>query len=112
MMKKVKAFFGKVGKKGKAFVASAVAMMSAVSMAAIASADEVTSAVDPATSDVSGFDMQTTLTAAGEQLVDQFGILVGTLIPVIIGILTSALVVFGIFALIKLAKKIFGKVAG
>lgn len=108
MMKKVKAFFGKVGKKGKAFVASAVAMMSAVSMAAIASADEVTSA----TESVPDYTMATMLSDAGDKLIQSFGDLVMTMIPVIMGILGTGLTVFGIFALIKLAKKIFGKVAG
>jgi len=42
----------------------------------------------------------------------QFGTLVSTLIPVIIGILTAGLVIFGIMQLIKLAKKTFSKVAG
>jgi len=37
---------------------------------------------------------------------------VATIVPVIIGILVSGLVIFGIIMLVKLAKKIFNKVAG
>ena len=50
--------------------------------------------------------------ASGTQMTAQFGVLVSTLIPVIIGILTAGLVIFGIMQLIKLAKKTFSKVAG
>ena len=56
--------------------------------------------------------MTTLLSNAGEQLQKSFSDLVMTLIPVILGIMGTALVIFGIFALIKLGKRIFGKVAG
>lgn len=107
MLEKVKAFFGNAGKKCKALMASAVAMVSAVSMAAIASAES-------AVSDTSSVDysMATLLNDAGDQLIESFGQLVMTMIPVIMGILGGGLTIFGIFALIKLAKRIFGKVAG
>lgn len=108
MFEKVKAFFGKVGKKGKAFMASAVAMVSAVSMAAIASAEESVSEAVPET----GSTMESMMELAGEKLVSSFEGLIATMIPIIIGVLGSALVIFGILALIKLAKRIFGKVAG
>lgn len=57
-------------------------------------------------------NMESLMNSAGEQLTGQFGTLVSTIIPVVLGILGSGLVIFGIFALIKFAKKIFGKVAG
>lgn len=56
--------------------------------------------------------MSKTLSDAGTQMTGLFGTLVTTLIPVILGILGTGLVIFGIMQLIKLAKKTFGKVAG
>ena len=52
------------------------------------------------------------LTNAGNTLTTSFNDLITTMIPVVMGILGSGLVIFGIMALVKLAKKIFGKVAG
>ena len=49
---------------------------------------------------------------AGTSIQNQFGVLVTTLIPVMVGILVTGLAIYGIFTLIKVAKKIFGKVAG
>lgn len=107
MFEKVKAFFGRFGKRSKAVIASAMACLSTCAMAAIASADEVAeSAVE------TGSTMESMLADAGSQLTDSFASLVTTMIPVIIGILGSGLVIFGIFALVRLAKKIFSKVAG
>lgn len=108
MFEKVKAFFGELGKKGKVLMASCVAMVSAVSMAAIASAEEAVSETVPE----AGATMESMLADAGSQLTTQFSSLVTTIIPVVLGILGSGLVIFGIFALVKLAKKIFNKVAG
>lgn len=108
MFEKVKAFFGKFGKRSRAVIASAMACLSACAMAAIASADETASEVVSE----AGSSMESMLSDAGSQLTDSFGSLVTTMIPVIIGILGSGLVIFGIFTLVKLAKKIFGKVAG
>ena len=49
---------------------------------------------------------------AGTSIQNQFGVLVTTLIPVMVGILVTGLAIYGIFTLIKVAKKIFSKVAG
>lgn len=100
MFEKVK----KIGKRCKAVVmAAAVAVVGVVS-SVCASATTVEASA--------GIDMGKTLADAGTQMTAQFGTLVSTLIPVIIGILTAGLVIFGIMQLIKLAKKTFGKVAG
>ena len=56
--------------------------------------------------------MKSMLAEAGNQLQKSLSDLVMTLIPVVLGILGSALVIFGVFALVKLGKRIFGKVAG
>ncbi len=100
MFEKVK----KIGKRCKAVVmAAAVAVVGAVSSVCASAATVEASA---------GIDMGKTLADAGTQMTAQFGTLVSTLIPVIIGILTAGLVIFGIMQLIKLAKKTFSKVAG
>ena len=100
MFEKVK----KNGKRCKAVVmAAAVAVVGAVSSVCASAATVEASA---------GIDMGKTLADAGTQMTAQFGTLVSTLIPVIIGILTAGLVIFGIMQLIKLAKKTFSKVAG
>ena len=99
MFEKVK----KIGKRCKAVVmAAAVAVVGVVSVCASAATVEASA----------GIDMGKTLADAGTQMTAQFGTLVSTLIPVIIGILTAGLVIFGIMQLIKLAKKTFSKVAG
>lgn len=87
--------------RGKAAVVAAVVAVSTAAISVCASA---------ATAEAS--NMETMMQSAGDQLTAQFGSLVTTLIPVILGILGSGLVIFGIMALIKLAKKVFGKVAG
>lgn len=92
----------KLGKKGKLAVCTAFAAMSTAALSVCASAAETG---DTAT------DMDTVLASAGTQLTSSFNSLVSTMIPVILGILGSGLVIFGLFALIKLAKKVFGKVA-
>ncbi len=99
MFNKAKKVFGKC----KAFVVGAIATVSACAMAAVASAESNT---------VTTPDTTSMMKEAGDQLTAQFSSMVTTIIPVILGILGSGLVIFGIFALIKLAKKIFGKVAG
>lgn len=102
MLKKIKSVFKKMGKKGKVFVCTAIASISTFAMAVVASAETTEPPVT----------MESMLKDAGDTLINSFNSLVQTMIPVIIGILGGSLVVFGIFALIKLAKKIFGKVAG
>lgn len=102
MKNKIKGFF----KRTKTVVAAAaIACMTALtSVVACAETGEAAGA---------GSSMMGTVIAdAGEQITNQFSDLVMTIVPVIIGILGVGLVIFGIFALIKLAKKIFGKVAG
>ena len=84
-----------------------------VGAAAVAASSALVSVcASAATTEASGSDMTTLLSNAGEQLQKSFSDLVMTLIPVILGIMGTALVIFGIFALIKLGKRIFGTVAG
>lgn len=93
----------KIGKRCKAVLMGAAVAISGAMVSVCASA---------ASTEASGIDMQKALSDAGDQMTSQFGSLVSTLIPVIIGILGGGLVIFGIMQLIKLAKKTFGKVAG
>lgn len=102
-MKKFLSKVKSIAKRSKVAVVAAVAAVSSAVVSVCASA---------ATTEASGNDMTTLLSSAGEQLQKSFSDLVMTLIPVVMGILGSALVIFGIFALIKLGKRIFGKVAG
>lgn len=103
----MKKFLSKVkalAKRGKLAVVAAVATVSSAAISVCASA---------ATTEASGgSDMKTLLSEAGTQLQNSFSDLVLTLIPVIMGIFGSALVIFGIFALYKLGRRIFCKVAG
>lgn len=100
MLKKVKKVIGKC----KRLLAVAVAAVGSCAIAAVASAAD--------TSGATSVDTTSMMKEAGDQLTSQFNSMVTTIIPVILGILGSGLVIFGIFALIKFAKKIFGKVAG
>ena len=94
----------KIGKRCKVVVATAAAAVVGVVSSVCASA---------ATVEASGsFDLSKAMNDAGTSIQNQFGVLVTTLIPVVIGIMISGLAIFGIFSIIKLAKKIFGKVAG
>lgn len=97
MKNKIKSLF----KRAKAVIAAGIVAATAAFTTVCASA---------ATTEAS--DMSSMLTDAGNQITTQFTDLVSTIIPVVIGIMGAGLVIFGIFALIKLAKKIFGKVAG
>lgn len=94
----------KIGKRCKAVLMGAAVAISGAMVSVCASA--------ASTEASGGIDMQKALSDAGDQMTSQFGSLVSTLIPVIIGILGGGLVIFGIMQLIKLAKKTFGKVAG
>lgn len=94
----------KLGSKGKAMVCAAFATVSMAAMSIFASAAE--------TGEETAGGMKATLATAGQSLMSGFNDLIDTMIPVIIGIFTSGLVIFGLFGLINLAKKIFGKVAG
>lgn len=98
----------KIGKRCKVVVATAAAAVVGVVSSVCASA----ATVEASTGASTGYDLSKALTDAGTSVQNQFGVLVTTLIPVIIGILTAGLVIFGIMQLIKLAKKTFGKVAG
>lgn len=102
MLKKVKKVFGKC----KAFVVGALATVSACAMSAVASAAESGSGGS------TGLDMVSVMETAGQSLQDSLMQLVKTMIPVIMGIFSGAVVIFGVFTLIKFGKKIFGKVAG
>lgn len=92
----------KVGKRAKLAISTAIATMSMAAIACVASASETGTTVDT----------DAVMKQAGDQLTNQFSSLVSTVIPVILGILGSGLVIFGIIKLVKLAKKIFGNVAG
>lgn len=92
----------KIGKRCKFIVSTAAAAVVGVVSSVCASA---------ATTEASG-NMESMMNSAGDQLTGQFSSLVGTIVPVIIGILGVGLVIFGIIKLVGLAKKVFGKVAG
>lgn len=92
----------KIGKRCKVVIATAAAAVVGVVSSVCASA---------ATTEASG-NMESMMKSAGDQLTGQFSSLVGTIVPVIIGILGVGLVIFGIIKLVGLAKKVFGKVAG
>ena len=92
----------KIGKRCKVVIATAAAAVVGVVSSVCASA---------ATTEASG-NMESMMKSAGDQLTAQFSSLVGTIVPVIIGILGVGLVIFGIIKLVGLAKKTFGKVAG
>lgn len=64
------------------------------------------------TGETSGIDTATVMQQAGESLTNSFAAIVKTMIPVMLGILGSAIVIYGVIALVKLGKRIFGKVAG
>ena len=100
MLKKAKKVFGKC----KAFILGAVATVSSCIISAVASAAE--------TGGGTSVDTTSMMTEAGNQLTTQFSGMVSTIIPVVLGILGTGLVIFGIIKLVKLAKKIFGSVAG
>ena len=102
-MKKFLSKVKSIAKHSKVAVVAAVAAVSSAVVSVCASA---------ATAEASGNDMSSLLTSAGEQLQKSFSDLVMTLIPVVMGILGSALVIFGIMALVKFGKKIFRNVAG
>lgn len=92
-------------------------IMNRCKVVAIATAVSITGALvsvcaSASTVEASAVDMSKVLSDAGNQMTEQFGVLVTTLVPVIIGILTAGLVIFGIMQLVKLAKKTFSKVAG
>lgn len=105
MLKKIKSFVSKGWNKGKAMLIAAVSTVTACALGAVASAEE-------ATSTVTGLDMASVMETAGQSLQDSLMQLVKTMIPVIMGIFSGAVVIFGVFTLIKFGKKIFGKVAG
>lgn len=101
MLKKVKKVIGKC----KRVLAVAVAAVSSFAIAAVASAADTSGASTTV-------DTTSMMTEAGNQLTSQFSSMVSTIIPVVLGILGTGLVIFGIIKLVKLAKKIFGSVAG
>lgn len=106
MIKKIKSFVSNIGRRGKALICGAVATVSSCAMAAVASAEDVT------TSGSSSFDMATAVQDAGQSIQNQFGAMVTTLIPILIGCLMSGLGIYAVFILIKLAKKAFASVTG
>lgn len=99
--------FKAILKRGKALIAAAAIAVTSAMTAAVACAETAEE-----TTTATGSEMSTVLADAGEQITSSFNDLVATIVPVLLGILLSGLTVFGIIALVKLAKKIFGKVAG
>lgn len=106
MLKKIKSFVSKGWNKGKAMLIAAVSTVTACALGAVASAAESGSGGS------TGLDMVSVMETAGQSLQDSLMQLVKTMIPVIISIFSGAVVIFGVFTLIKLGKRIFGKVAG
>lgn len=104
----------KLGRRGKAILMAACVACTCAVTSVAAFAEETTGTDTTVTETV----VETTtgqtdlLKTAGDTLISTFEGLISTMIPVIMGILSAGIVVFGIIALIKLAKKIFGKVAG
>lgn len=99
-LSRVKSF----AKRSKVAVVAAAATIAATVTSVCASAATTESS--------GGNDMVDLLSAAGEKLQESFSDLVLTLIPVILGIAGTSLVIFGVMALYKFGKKIFGHVAG
>lgn len=93
----------KLGNRAKLAISTAIATTSMCAIACVASAAET---------DATETDMASVLSTAGTTLQSSFNTLIKTLIPVLLGIAGSSLVIFALMALFKLAKKIFGKVAG
>lgn len=108
MLEKIKSFASSGRNKIKQMFVSAIAAASASALSVAASA--ASTGEDVTTSDP--VNMKTMLSEAGNTLISSFNDLVQTMIPVIMGIIGGGLVIFGLIALFKLAKKIFGKVAG
>lgn len=94
----------KLGKKTKAALCMAMATVGTAAITVCANAAETTEETAPT--------MKSMLSDAGTTLTTSFNDLIQTLIPVVMGIVGSGLVLFGIIALVKFAKKVFGKVAG
>lgn len=94
----------KIGKKGKFAICSAMATVGVAAMSICASAAEADTS--------GGIDTASVMQQAGESLTNSFAAIVKTMIPVMLGILGSAIVIYGVIALVKLGKRIFGKVAG
>lgn len=93
-----------VGKRAQLAITTAIATISMAAITCVASAAETGETAAP--------DMKTMLSDAGDTLMNSFNTLIQTMIPVVMGIIGSGLVIFGIIALVKLIKKVFGKVAG
>ena len=98
---KIKSLFGKVKSKAKLLVGTMTAAMLATmtSICACAESEGTT-------------DMSSIITSAGEQLTTEFTNLVGTLVPVLIGIAVVGLGIYGVVTLFSMAKKFFKKAAG
>lgn len=95
-MNKVKAFLKRVAAKGKLIAVGAAVACSAAIGTVVASAESGTS---------------TGLSQYSDQITKQFTTLAGDVVPIILGVLGAGLVIFGILAGIKFAKKAFGTVA-
>lgn len=93
----------KICKKSKFLVCSAMLTIATAAMSVCASAAET---------NISGTDTETVMQQAGESLQNSFAAIVKTMIPIMLGILGSAIVIYGIIALVKLGKRIFGHVTG
>ena len=97
-MNKVKAFLKRVAAKGKLLVVGAAVACSAAIGTVVASAE-------------SGVSSSSSLSQYSDQITNQFTKLAGDVVPIILGVLGAGLVIFGILAGIRFAKKAFGTVA-
>ena len=101
MLDRVKSFFGRMSRKAKYCAAMMSAAIGTAIMSVVASAEDGTPT-----------NMQTVITDAGSQLKTEFGNLVSTVVPVLIGIAVTGLVIYGVIYLFRMAKKLFSKAAG
>ncbi|MBD5111527.1 MAG: hypothetical protein HDT42_03200 [Ruminococcaceae bacterium] len=111
MLKKLMAFTGKIGKKGKAMLFTAIMAVSTCAMTVAASAAEVAPLADTAASNTENF-LQETMDTVGPTISAQFTAFVSSLIPVLVTVMMAGLGIYAVVALIKYAKKILGSVAG
>ena len=89
-----------ISKKSKRVVAAVMGALSTVSVLAVAaSAAEESS------------DLQSVVQSAGTTIKAEFVTLVGTLVPILIGIAMVGLGLYAVIYLFKMAKKFFGQAA-
>ena len=88
-------------KRVKILMTSAFAVLTVALMAISASASTPTTTLD----------MNELLTTTGASLSAQFVVMVGALMPVVVGIAVTGLGIYAVVTLFKLAKSLFAKVS-